>query len=139
MNDAAKDKLAREQVAKIIAMQAGTQQAQSWPPQWSAVFSLIERAGGPSLPSANNLSHYERITINFNIWAFVFGPLYYLVKGMYRKAIFGLMCGFLIIFGLIEVIGQDMVFTNYVIPIIFGTRANIDYYKKCVLNENGWY
>lgn len=140
MNDAENDKIAREQVARVIAMQAGAQQrAQPWPPEWSAVFGLIEKAGGPRLSGFNKISFYERGTIIFNVWAFFFGPLYYVVKGMWKKAIFGLICGFLIIFGLIEIIGQDMAFTNFVIPAIFGTRANIDYYKKVVLNENGWF
>jgi len=26
-----------------------------------------------------------------------------------------------------------------VIPVIFATRANIDYYKKMVLGDNGWW
>uniref|UniRef100_UPI003F4FEBAF DUF2628 domain-containing protein n=1 Tax=Caballeronia sp. LjRoot34 TaxID=3342325 RepID=UPI003F4FEBAF len=38
-------------------------------------------------PQARQLSGKERRTIRSNIWAFLFGPFYYLFLGMWKKAI----------------------------------------------------
>ena len=79
----------------------------------------------------------------FNIIAFTLGPIYYVAKGMWKKAIALL----LILFSLFMVIGlvlelcgygEYVRILNYGVSAYFGARANMDYYKKMVLNDNGW-
>ncbi len=150
---AAAGKLTRDQIGKVVAMQekfiarnvglhvevTPAQQTTICPPEWKSVFDLIKRAGGPKLPDAGKLSFNERIYVYFNIWGFLLGPIYYLAKGMWKKGITLFVVGISIISALIMAIGQDMAFTNFIIPAIFSSRANIDYYKKIILNDNGWY
>ena len=54
---------------------------------------MLEKAGGPKLPKACELTFGDRASVVFNIFAFLFGPLYYLA-GMWRKAVVltGLSC-----------------------------------------------
>jgi len=54
---------------------------------WKIKFELLEKAGGVKLPNAKNLSFGERMKVVSNVWGFLFGPFYYLVKGMWKKAV----------------------------------------------------
>lgn len=108
---------------------------------WEKKFELLEKAGGVKMPNFKNLSFAERNKVIFNIWGFLFGPIYYFVKGMWKKAISLLGIAILIIV-VLEVIcreiGISAVITNFVAAAIFATRANIDYYKKIKLGDDGW-
>ena len=111
---------------------------------WKHKFLLLAKAGGPKLPNLKTLPFGERFKISFNILGFLFGPLYYLAKGMWRKALFYFGAGllFLVLAGLaLDLVGQGKVADalGYGLAAIFGVRANIDYYKKMVLGENGWW
>ncbi|MCX7092024.1 MAG: GYF domain-containing protein [Methylobacter sp.] len=110
---------------------------------WKQKFELIEKAGGPKLKEARNLPFKERSKIMFNLLGSIFGPFYYLVKGMWKKAVV------LSAIGVLAIIILELIFdkigvrnskiTNFIIPSIFASRANIDYYKKMVLGDNGWW
>lgn len=109
---------------------------------WKRKFVLIEKAGGPKLPKARELAFGERLKVVFNVWGFLFGPFYYLAKGMWKKAVVLTVLGVAAIV-IIEIILRNMrisgTITNFILPVIFATRANIDYYKKIMLGENGWW
>lgn len=111
---------------------------------WKTRFRIIEKAGGVKLPQFKALSFGERMKINFGILAFLFGPFYYLAKGMWKKAItlFALCVVLVVILGaLLEWAGLGR-FANslgYGVAAIFAVRANLDYYKKMVLKQNGWW
>jgi hypothetical protein len=109
---------------------------------WQRKFELIERAGGLDLPNVKSLSMWERMILNFNIWGFFLGPLYYIAKGMWKKGLF--------IFGIVAVviILLDIFFGDskavdrlsmLLGPVIFATQSNTDYYKKMVLGINKWW
>lgn len=109
---------------------------------WKEKFELLEKAGGVKMPNIKNLPFGERMKIVFNIWAFLFGPIYYLVKGIWKKAIslFAVSVLIIVILELIcKEIGISSTITNFVAGAIFATRANIDYYKKIKLGDNGWW
>ena len=58
----------------------------------------------------------EPVHIDFsplNILAFLFGPFYYLAKGMWKEAL--------------------------ALGAIFGVQAHIDSYKKMVLGDDSWW
>lgn len=115
---------------------------------WERRFAAIESAGGPSLPKYNQLSPQDRraLTVSAsNFWAFVFGPLYYLAKGMWRKAItlgtIGVTAAFAFEFAMLSVGVSDHLASgasNMVVPVLFAMRANVDYYKHVRLGDRGW-
>lgn len=111
---------------------------------WKRRFQAIAQAGGPRLPAFKSLSAAERRqAMAFNILAFLFGPLYYLAKGMWRRALsytlLALGAVTLIIMGL-DVVGYgDFArFLAYGVAGVFAMRANLDFYKSQVLGDNGW-
>ncbi|MBI5558480.1 MAG: DUF2628 domain-containing protein [Deltaproteobacteria bacterium] len=106
---------------------------------WKQKFSLIEKAGGPELPYIKNLEFNERIGLKFNIVAFIFGPLYYVAKGLWRQAIVYLLLSVALGF-LLEALGFHEIAkaVGYFFAAIFGLRANTSYYKKIVLCQTSW-
>lgn len=113
--------------------------------RWKEKFRAITLAGGPSLPNRKQLpKDMRRQALGFNVLAFLFGPLYYLAKGMWRKAILYFVASTLLVFvaafalayfgygGLARSLG-------YGAAAFFSVKANGDYYKKLVLKDNGWY
>lgn len=112
---------------------------------WKRVFRLIDKAGGPSFPNLKSLSVEERaIAYRFNFLAFLFGPLYYAFKGMVKKALLFLVLAFafnVALSLLMEAVGFGEYdrYLVYGIAAVFAVRANIDYYKKMVLGDNGWW
>ena len=111
-------------------------------PVWQRKFHLIEKAGGPpNLPKLKDLSFGKRFSVMINWWAVIAGPIYYVIKGMWKKALsyLALVIGVGVVFGLVagdSALGNS---ATYIGPLLFGFKANIDYYKKTVLNDNGWW
>jgi hypothetical protein len=110
---------------------------------WKTRFRLLERAGGPKMPHINDLRYGDRTRVMFNILAFLFGPLYYVSKGMWRKAITFFLIGvaaIVILTFVFEALGWSSVnrALSYGLAAFFSMRANIDYYKRVVLGDNGW-
>lgn len=116
---------------------------ESLSPSWVRKFALIEKAGGTKLPDGKNLTTWERMAIQFGFLGFLFGPIYYLVKGMWKKAIVLTLLGLAIIFAVIAALAMAGIdgatATRFVIPAIFASRATIDYYKKVVLKDDAWW
>ena len=126
--------------ASVAAAIAGLPVSDSW----KAKFQLIEKAGGVKLPDAKALSSGERMKVMFNVLAFLFGPFYYLAKGMWKKAIsLFVVCvaAVVLIELLLEMVGYGQLgkALTYGSAAVFAIRANIDYYKKMVLGQNGWW
>lgn len=74
----------------------------------------------------------------------MFGPLYYAFKGMVKKALLFLVLAFafnVALSLLMETVGLGEYdrYLVYGIAAVFAIRANIDYYKKMVLGDNGWW
>lgn len=119
--------------------------AASIAPTWLARFELIEKAGGPSLPKMRSLSFGERWRLLANWWAALFGPFYYFAKGMWKKGISLWAAVWLVTWAIetaMEFYGLPPL-SNLAETIaaasVFAVRANIDYYKKTVLRQNGWW
>ena len=111
---------------------------------WKTRFYLIRRAGGPAMKQIKSLSFGERMQVTFNIVAFLFGPLYYLAKGMWRRAIL-LFCVCVAAVVALDVL-LSMLHLAHPGPAsgmafgaLWAVRANIDYYKKMVLKDKGWW
>jgi Protein of unknown function (DUF2628) len=111
---------------------------------WKAKFFLLEKAGGVKMASIKALSVAERMKITFNLLAFLFGPIYYAFKGMWKKglAIFGASLVLVLLIGFVLELAGLGRFANalgYGAAAFYAIRANIDYYKKMVLKQNGWW
>ena len=106
---------------------------------WKRRFRLIDKAGGPDLPHFRDLSFGERFGLNFNILAFIFGPFYYLFKGLWRQALLYFI-GALALVILLEVVGLGKLSRGigYGFAAVYALRANISYYKKVVQGETPW-
>ena len=81
----------------------------------------------------------------FNLLVGLFGPFYYIAKGMWKKGLaywrLGI-AGILVLETLVTVAGfghllSRMHYTGAWVAL-FAMMANRDYYKKVMLGENGW-
>jgi hypothetical protein len=112
---------------------------------WKKRFKAMQKAGGPSLPNVKELSPEDRKAITgFNVIAFFLGPIYYIAKGMWRKAITIFVLGFialLIIDVILAAIGWSAASnaTGIGFAVVWASLANADYYRKMVLGQNGWW
>jgi hypothetical protein len=105
---------------------------------WKARFSLIEKAGGVKLKKFKELKLGERLKVRFNLYALLFGPIYYIVKGMWKKGLtmFVLLAVAVIMLAVLGVGSRSL---DGVGAALFCIQANIDFYKKTVLNQNEWW
>lgn len=131
------------QVMQAKPAQAATAGApQGLSAAWTRRFSLIDKAGGPKLPKMKELPIGDRFFLIFNIWAFLFGPFYYASKGMWKKglALFGVCLVAVIILGMIlQAMGISADVAGFFAAGVFSRRSGIDYYKKVVLGDDGWW
>jgi len=107
---------------------------------WKAKFYLIDKAGGPSLPSVKDLAPSDGRKIRFNVLAFLIWPVYYFILGMRKKGAVMVSIAFawvLLAAVLMDGFGLDrFIFIAAYLPgVFFGMRANADYYRKMVLRE----
>jgi hypothetical protein len=116
--------------------------------KWRRRFAAIEKAGGERTrwwrwPEAKQLTRKEKRLITSNLWAFVFGPFYYLYLGMWRKAI-TLSFLALVIDVILGMAGDALNvpvdnFLWIVSAVMFKQCANVDYYRKTVLGRKEWW
>lgn len=61
------------------------------PPIWQARFKFYDKFGRPSSPEGRaalqQFPSGSRFQIKYNFWAFLFSPIYFFVKGMWRKGV----------------------------------------------------
>jgi hypothetical protein len=105
---------------------------------WKNKFRLIDKAGGPNFSKFKDLEFRERLYISFNIWAFLFGVFYYAAKGMWKKGLTLLVIS-IIIFTIIDMLFGIGNYFGMGVAAIFGSRANIDYYKKIIHGDDEWF
>jgi Protein of unknown function (DUF2628) len=113
--------------------------------KWKERFKAIQRTGGVKFPNLKSMPRKERRkAYSFNALAFLFGPIYYMAKGMWRKglSLFFVCALVVVVLSLaLELSGFGKLANSlgYGVSAIFAMRANIDFYKKMVLHENGWW
>ncbi|MGH8462711.1 MAG: DUF2628 domain-containing protein, partial [Pseudomonas sp.] len=107
--------------------------------KWKDRFRAIERAGGPRLPKFHLLSSSERRSIQFNWLAFIFGPFYFLAKGLWRQTVVYVLIGIALAL-VLDALGMDKVIRalGFGFSAVYAIRANISYYKKVAEDEAPW-
>jgi hypothetical protein len=110
--------------------------------KWQRRFALIQKAGGPNLSALSKLSMSERVSVKFNVWAFFFGPFYYAFLGMWKRAVSLFIVELAIILigdALLDALGVRLPLASFFAAGFVAGKANVDYFKKQVLNDNGWW
>lgn len=118
---------------------------------WQHKFELLEKVGADhqSIYRAMGTVEYKALgfrdkqRITFNVWAFIFGPLYYFVKKMWVKGLLILAFIWLLATALtlVEVaLGFSIPDVVYWIPtaVICAQLASHDYYRKIMKDETAW-
>lgn len=118
---------------------------------WQHKFGLLEKVGAnhQSIYRAMSTAEYKALgfrdkqRITFNFWAFVFGPLYYLVKKMWAKGLLLIASIWLLstALTLVEVaLGFRIPEVVYWIPgaVLCAQLASHDYYRKVMQAETVW-
>ena len=104
---------------------------------WKRKFRLIEKAGGPDLPNFRDLPFGERFGMQMNFLAFFFGPIYYLIKGLWRQAVVYTVA-IVVVLMVLEAMGVRVGRIGAAVGALYAVRANISYYKLRVLGEAPW-
>lgn len=110
---------------------------------WKKRFHLIEKAGGVKLPRFKELRFRERLSVNFNVWALLFGPIYLLIKGMWKLALTWL--GIILLAGVVLAVIEIMFQINTGnalgtgVAVALSMLANRNYYKKMVQGRLDWF
>ncbi|MBE1237019.1 DUF2628 domain-containing protein [Phaeovibrio sulfidiphilus] len=107
---------------------------------WRRRFALIDRAGGwdgQRLANPKALTSWELVRVQVNIWALLFGCLYYLFKGMWKKGLVFLPIS-LIIGNVSYFLGLPMFSAAFVAAVPCAVFANGDYYRFRRFGETMW-
>lgn len=123
--------------------------------RWQKIFAEFDFRQADKLgyfASAKSQPHLSRSkkeqikgqnVINFNVLAFIFGPFYYITKGMWKKGLYlflltlGLNLLSLVLVGMFT--DKDISKVMYIInSTIYGLTANYDYYRYYKLGETTW-
>lgn len=115
------------------------------PASWQRRFAFYDEYGVPNT-SPESRDAYRRLPfgakmrLNANLWAFLFGPIYFFVKGIWRK---GLSLSALAITLAVIVLGlgaPDFVdrAASLVVPALAMTTANYAYYLHIVRGSRSW-
>jgi hypothetical protein len=86
------------------------------------------------------LPFFEKMRLGGNIWAFLFGPLYFVIKGMWRKgctllAVAVMLAFPILLFDLGSAIER---ITSILVPVVAMITANYAYYLYVVQGDRSW-
>ncbi|KAF1006476.1 MAG: hypothetical protein GAK28_02494 [Luteibacter sp.] len=112
--------------------------------KWQARFSFFDRFGGPSSPEykaeLKKLPFKEKLIVNANIFAFFFGPIYFFILGLWKKAL--VLIGLVIAVSiLLSIVGApDAVYRGVgaAFSVIYMLTANYSYYLKRAKGQDNW-
>jgi hypothetical protein len=112
--------------------------------KWNTRFAFFERFGGPSSPrykeEFKKLPFRQKLLVNGNFFALFFGPIYFVILGLWKKAlvILGIEVAVMVVMTLINVPeglyrGIGMAFS-----LFYMLSANYAYYLKRVKGQDNW-
>lgn len=123
-----------------------------YPAKWQERFAFLDANGAPNTPTFKQafkaLPFMQRIKIQSNLLAFFFGPIYFFIVGLWRKALVGLaVTAAVIVLDLImfAVMGADSKAADFIsrmlglgIGLSYSLTANYAYYLKEVKGQDSW-
>ncbi|MGE2689100.1 DUF2628 domain-containing protein [Mycolicibacterium pulveris] len=115
------------------------------PRSWQERFAFFDRYGLPnSSPESREayraLSFGSKMRLNANVWGFLFGPIYFFVKGMWRKGLVLLLLAIGLAAIVIGAGAPDLIdrAASFVVPALAMTTANYAYYLHVVKGSQSW-
>ncbi|OAT21590.1 DUF2628 domain-containing protein [Proteus myxofaciens] len=116
--------------------------------KWQERFEFFEKNGSPKSPeykaAYKSLPFGKRILVGFNIWAFFFGFIYFLILGLWRKGLtlFAVNVVIILVVSLIiESLGINDNIINaisIVLNALWAITANYAYYRKELKGDQTW-
>lgn len=118
--------------------------------KWKERFAFFEAHGGPNAPgfkpALKQLPFLKKVKINFNFFAFFFGPVYLFIMGLWRKNL-----SFIAIMVVVS-IASDIVMEKYgfrysreassalgfIFNALYGQLTNYAYYLNEVKGKQSW-
>ncbi|WP_024657399.1 DUF2628 domain-containing protein [Pseudomonas syringae USA007] len=118
--------------------------------KWKERFAFFEAHGGPNAPgfkpAIKQLPFLKKVKINFNFFAFFFGPVYLFIMGLWRKNL-----SFIAIMVVVS-IASDIVMEKYgfryareassalgfIFNALYGQLTNYAYYLNEVKGKQSW-
>jgi hypothetical protein len=111
---------------------------------WKAKFKVIADSEPISfglIPKFQNNNVWTKapITTKMNFWA-LFGLFYYIAKGMWKKGVVLSVLGMLFVIVVTVLFGEKIGnAASFAMPALFISLANLDFYRKMVLDEDFWF
>jgi len=114
-------------------------------PAWQKRFDFFNAYGLPnSTPESKAayqaLSFLDRLKLTSNILAFLFGPIYFFVKGMWRKGLtlFGIFVAVEVVLVVLNVSDTLVRAIGFGLAAMAMTTANYAYYLHVVRGSQSW-
>jgi asparagine N-glycosylation enzyme membrane subunit Stt3 len=123
-----------------------------YPQKWQDRFTFFDAHGAPSTPAFKEAlkaapGNTQR-TIRFNWLAFFFGPIYFFILGLWRKALVGIGLTLVLLVVdaiLMGVLGPDSGLARglsrglgIALSLLYGLLANYAYYLKEIKERDSW-
>jgi hypothetical protein len=114
-------------------------------PIWQERFAFFQRYGSPGSASKEtrqalrSMGLWRNIRVSMNFLAYLFGPIYFAVKGMWRQALTFLLVGAGVVTALSLLGASDGVFRAVTLGfcLLYSTTANYAYFRH-VNGERSW-
>jgi hypothetical protein len=119
------------------------------PQKWQDIFALIDKAGGADLPNKQSLTPSEVKLVESPSWSMFAPNLFYLVKGLWKKAISITLIWILLqvvvggVYEALHIYRQSMttsLFIGLVLYYVFcAKKVSLDYYRRVKFGLNPWW
>jgi hypothetical protein len=107
---------------------------------WSDRFNFFQQHGAPNSKNfknaVNTLSGIQKLRININFYAFFFGFIYFLIKGMWKGAITLVILNIFFVSSSMFLPGFISNIFTLIVSLISAFAANYTYYRKVQLGED---
>jgi hypothetical protein len=119
------------------------------PQKWQDIFALIDKAGGADLPNKQSLTPSEVKLVESPSWSMFAPNLFYLVKGLWKKAISITLIWILLqvvvggVYEALHIYRQSTttsLFIGLVLYYVFcAKKVSLDYYRRVKFGLNPWW
>lgn len=118
--------------------------------KWQTRFDFFDLHGAPSTPgfrqALKQLPFRQKLKVNMNLIAFLFGPIYLFVLGLWKKnvmLILIMVAVYTILIIALAIAGMEFprylqVGLGYGFNALYGMSTNYSYYLKEEKGDNGW-
>jgi hypothetical protein len=123
-------------------MDSNTSSSAPLSPKWQFRFNFFNQHGAPSSPAFKaaykELPFGEKIKVNFNFFALFFSWIYFLILGMWRKAL--TILGLSIVVMVVAAFMPKAVGNGIAIAwsLLIALTANYSYYLEKVKGDTSW-